>query len=101
MPAFFMLSGFFGALLWERRGAGAMLMNRFERIALPLFGIMLVLAPIVTFVSILGEALRGSSVASSALSRTTKEAWPVGHFHHLWFLYHLLWISFGTAWFVR
>ena len=36
MPAFFVLSGFFGALLWQRYGAGGMLMNRFERLALPL-----------------------------------------------------------------
>ncbi len=103
MPAFFMLSGFFGALLWERRGAGAMLMNRFERIALPLFGIMLVLSPIVAFVSFIGEGFYEGKAApfDYALNRTMREAWPVGHFKHLWFLYHLLWISFGTAWFVR
>ena len=30
MPAFFILSGYFGALLWKRRGARAMLKNRFH-----------------------------------------------------------------------
>ncbi len=37
MPAFFILSGFFGSLLWRRYGGAGMLMNRFERVVLPLF----------------------------------------------------------------
>ena len=36
MPAFFVISGFFGALLLERRGLGAMMKNRWSRIFLPL-----------------------------------------------------------------
>ena len=36
MPAFFLLSGFFGALLWMRRTPKEMLINRFKRIVLPL-----------------------------------------------------------------
>ena len=36
MPVFFLLSGFFCALLWQRRGLRGLLKNRILRIALPL-----------------------------------------------------------------
>lgn len=36
MHAFFLISGFFGALLYERKGAREMIRNRFKRIFLPL-----------------------------------------------------------------
>ncbi len=35
MPAFFAMPGFFGALLWERRGAAEFASNRVRRIVLP------------------------------------------------------------------
>jgi glucans biosynthesis protein C len=46
MPAFFLLSGFFGALLWQRRGARAMLKNRIERIVLPFAVFVVLLYPL-------------------------------------------------------
>ncbi|MFW2381171.1 MAG: acyltransferase family protein [Acidimicrobiales bacterium] len=36
MPLFFLLSGFFTAMLWRRRGLGELLIQRLKRIALPL-----------------------------------------------------------------
>lgn len=35
MPAFFAMAGFFGGLLWERRGPAEFARNRFHRIVLP------------------------------------------------------------------
>jgi peptidoglycan/LPS O-acetylase OafA/YrhL len=35
MPLFFVMSGFFTAMLWQKRGAGAMLRQRFMRVLLP------------------------------------------------------------------
>ena len=37
MPLFFLLSGFFTAMLWRRRGLGGLIRQRLKRIALPLF----------------------------------------------------------------
>ncbi|WP_372896141.1 acyltransferase family protein [Stieleria sp.] len=37
MPLFFMLSGFFTAMLWRKRGLGGLIKQRLKRIALPLF----------------------------------------------------------------
>ena len=36
MPLFFLLSGFFTAMLWKRRGLGGLLIHRVKRILLPL-----------------------------------------------------------------
>lgn len=36
MPLFFLLSGFFSAMLWRRRGLGAVVRQRFRRVFLPL-----------------------------------------------------------------
>lgn len=36
MPVFFLLSGYFTVLLWQRRGLGRLLVNRLQRIVLPL-----------------------------------------------------------------
>jgi hypothetical protein len=37
MPLFLMLSGFFTAMLWRKRGLGGLIKQRLKRIALPLF----------------------------------------------------------------
>ena len=36
MPVFFLMSGFFTAMLWRRRGLGSLLRHRFRRVLLPL-----------------------------------------------------------------
>ena len=43
MHGFFMIAGFFGSLLYHKRGAKKMMSNRFKRILLPLF---VMIAPI-------------------------------------------------------
>ena len=35
MPLFFMMSGFFSAMLWRRRGLKSLLQHRFQRVLLP------------------------------------------------------------------
>ena len=58
MPAFFVLSGFFGALLWKRRGASLMLKNRFKRIVLPFVVFLILLQPCIEFVGASANASR-------------------------------------------
>jgi len=103
MPAFFMLSGFFGALLWARRGAASMLMNRFERIVLPLFTTLLVVIPVAGYLAfcVAGVIEGQEELLGYAARRFWDELWPNLSFEHLWFLYYLVWLSFGTAWFLR
>jgi len=46
MPLFFMLSGFFTAMLWRKRGLRALLLNRSKRILAPLAAGMVTIVPL-------------------------------------------------------
>ena len=51
MPVFFLLSGFFTAMLWRRRGTVALVAHRARRIVLPLALGMITIVPAVDWVS--------------------------------------------------
>lgn len=51
MPLFFMLSGFFTAMLWRKRGLGGLIRQRLKRIALPLLLGCLTIVPAMWAVS--------------------------------------------------
>ena len=50
MPVFFLMSGFFTALLWRRRGLRSLLGHRLRRVALPLAIGLVTLVPVVDWV---------------------------------------------------
>lgn len=52
MPLFFLLSGFFTAMLWQRRGAAAMLAQRYKRVFVPLVLGSVTLLPLFTKLSV-------------------------------------------------
>lgn len=88
MPIFFLLSGFFTAMLWQRRGLRQLAMHRLRRIGLPLLLGAATIVPLNLWLFNLDD-----------LSRLTgSAAWEAG-FHHLWFLWLLLWLAagFGVA----
>lgn len=81
MPVFFLLSGFFTAMLWERRGLWQVGLHRVKRIALPLVLSCLTVIPVNTWAFIRDEF--------------QPWFWPLYWlygFHHLWFLWILLWL---------
>ena len=51
MPLFFLVSGFFTAMLWKKRGLRALLVHRFKRIFLPMVLAMLTIIPVMWVVS--------------------------------------------------
>ena len=75
MPLFFMMSGFFTAMMWRKRGPRGLIQHRFRRILLPL------LLGVVTIVPIMNW-LNGLPLYAANL-------------HHLWFLWHLCWLVAG------
>ena len=99
MPVFFILAGFFVALLIARRGARAMVRNRLQRLALPfalfwppLFALCGVLA-----LAFMHRMARGTWGLDPALMQTAPST-PAGpSTMHMWFLWMLLWLSLGTA----
>lgn len=91
MPVFFVLAGFFGALLFARRGAREFLGNRFSRIGWPL----LLGWPLLYPATVIGFDF------AAARTGTSPSGWSLGHppngqiqmdwvLIHLWFLYYLL-----------
>ena len=79
MPLFFLISGFFSALLWQARGLRRLARHRLERVGLPLVAGLFTLVPVLAWLS----AGSGFALADWLL------AWVDGVFH-LWFLWHLL-----------
>ncbi len=67
MPLFFLISGFFTAMMWRKRGLKSLLANRFQRIFLPLVIGMFTFVPAVWIVSI-------AAGISTATPATEKEA---------------------------
>ena len=51
MPVFFLLSGFFTAMLWRRRGMKSMLTHRFRRVLLPFLLGLVTIVPAVNWIS--------------------------------------------------
>ena len=104
MSAFFLMAGFFGRMLVERRGATGFVKDRLKRVAVPLFRF----GPVVLLLGLAGWALgalpHGGQPLSSALEEAV--AAPQGEragrvdIAHLWFLYYLL-IFYALALAVR
>ena len=100
MHGFFMIAGFFGSLLYHKRGAKKMMSNRFKRILLPLF-VMIAPINLVTtyFRNFSFQRNEGFSIWES-LSRGFEifelpDRWELLPFNtaHLWFLNYLFFMS--------
>ena len=95
MPVFFVLAGFFAALLDERRGAVGMLKNRSLRLALP-FAVfwppLFVLTAMLSMVYI-HLTVRGVPGFDRALTPARQPGGSPFNTMHLWFLYQLFWLS--------
>jgi len=61
MPLFFLISGFFTAMLWRKRGIGRLLHHRFMRIFLPMMLCLVTIIPLVIGVSIGAMTTGGGS----------------------------------------
>lgn len=89
MAVFFVLAGFFGRMLLQRRGLGGFVKDRLKRIAVPLLTFWpIVFAGIVACVIWAAIQANGGQVPSdSPPPPMTVETFPLTH---LWFLYLLL-----------
>lgn len=101
MPAFFVMAGFFGAMLYQRRGASGFISHRFDRIVVPLVIGAMVLHPLLSWS--IGFALthafmipqsHGGVIGS--IDATFREMdfgvdWIEFGTMQLWFLYDLVW----------
>jgi len=124
MQLFFLLSGFFTALLWRRLGLAGLLRQRAARIALPLLIGMFTIVPAGWAVMIWAGAAQAADAAAAvseaaavpvsvsnnevaAAPDATSAPHPIAValwflfrfplFHHLWFLWFLCWMMAGFA----
>lgn len=72
MPLFFLLSGFFTAMMWRKRGLKALLHQRFRRVFLPCMLGLVTVVPAMIWVS--GKAIE-SRVGSQAPPSTGADLW--------------------------
>ena len=98
MHAFFLIAGFFGALLYERKGARAMIENRFKRIFLPLIVMIWPISISIRFSQEFANyQLKGMSFTDSITNSISifksLEILPWST-QHLWFLNFLFFMSF-------
>ena len=88
MPTFFVMSGFFAALLYTRRGAKPFLRHRIDRLGVPLIVGWPVLALLFVGAQYIAELHTSRFIVPK----------PVGNFLlHLWFLYDLLIFCFSAC----
>lgn len=102
MPVFFVMAGFFGAMLFERKGVGSFSLHRFDRIVIPLVVGWFVLFPMLswsisfawTYASLpADEGSIGVAFRQMSLDADFSEAGPM----HLWFLYYLIYYYVAFA----
>jgi glucans biosynthesis protein C len=92
MQTFFLVSGYFGALLYYRKGPSEMMMNRIYKILLPMIVFTLILHPLTHLVKVYAELrINGSSDAwDIAWTSALRLEFLPYSLWHLWFLYYLM-----------
>ena len=92
MPVFFVAAGYFGALLFYKKGTKAMLINRVKRILLPFLAGVLLIYPLVVFAFVYSSSAFAG--AASPLNIATEVILSAKFLPfnviHLWFLYFLM-----------
>lgn len=79
MQLFFLISGFFTAMLYEKRGLTPLLQQRLKRILIPLLLFTPIFAGLTEWVLEMNESRQG----------IFDQKWQHFSFHHLWFLWFL------------
>jgi len=94
MPAFFIIAGYFAALLLSRRAPGPWLRGRFTRLAVPFVATILTLNPLLNLLCELSNFQWAGALRSWGHESATSGGYWV---RHLWFLIVLLYCSIVAA----
>jgi glucan biosynthesis protein C len=86
MPVFYVMAGFFAALLLQRYGSGRAIANRFWRIAVPFVVGWIVIFPLAMFLATFARRGLDPAVDFILSGRFLDHAHPL----HLWFLEYLI-----------
>lgn len=94
MPAFFLVAGYFAALLLARRPAGTWLKGRFARLGIPFLACLLTLNPLLNLFCELSNFRLLPALASWEHNNLRSGGYWI---RHLWFIIVLLYLSAGAA----
>ena len=95
MPIFFLMSGFFSALLWQRRGMSAFLEQRLKRVGVPLLvGCFTLIPATVWLLKLIADQRNMYTEIYDQLTVLVTPFIFIGQMGHLWFLWYLLIITF-------
>lgn len=94
MPAFFLIAGYFAALLLARRAPGEWLGGRFTRLGVPFIAALLTLNPLLNLICELSNFGWRDALGSWDHNSSTSGGYWV---RHLWFLIVLLYLSTAAA----
>ncbi|MGO9242383.1 MAG: acyltransferase family protein, partial [Bryobacteraceae bacterium] len=86
MPAFYVMAGFFGSLLWNGRGPASFIANRVKRVLVPFVLFWSLLFPVMAAIVISLEQGTNRVVPAFLSGAVLKRLHPL----HLWFLEYLL-----------
>ena len=75
MPLFFVMSGFFSAMLLHRRGRGSLVKHRFHRVFLPLLAGMFTVVPLTIGISTVAMMSASRKPGGTAPSEGTSNIW--------------------------
>lgn len=87
MPVFFLLSGFFSALLWQRRGLRSLALQRLQRVGIPFVVALFTIIPLSVGVI---AAVSGGKEPYNFPLWVLPLVGVFGTLGHLWFLWYLL-----------
>lgn len=94
MPTFFVMAGFFAALIYAHRGARGFVANRGQAIALPLVVGWFVIFPVETACFFMGEmrspGMAGQAAPAAMATAFLQNPWANPMPNYFWFLYYLL-----------
>lgn len=95
MPLFFVIAGFFGALLFYEKSQFELLKNRFSRIVLPFIVFVFLMWPLTNFAWFFTRSITAGSDHSfqNALHAVLNNSFIPSTTMHLWFLYYLIYHS--------
>lgn len=99
MPVFFILAGYFVALLIAQRGYSGMLRQRLRRLALPFaifWPILLVCTGLLIMMALHIVAYGTPGIDMSLMRKKSTTAPPVNTMH-MWFIYYLIWFCLLAA----
>jgi glucans biosynthesis protein C len=96
MPVFFMIAGYFGRMMLERRGSKDFIRDRAKRIVLPLIVGWPVVLMLTGVAVLLGMLASGRGVADLLRPPANAPEKPQYILMHFWFLYYLIFLYAGA-----